>query len=72
MSKNFPPTPTYSNAHAKVKKFIFNVQFPGDRFGMGIIFKDFLKLFNLSYLDKSFIHWVKKFQNPGIQPSYAL
>ena len=31
---------TYPNAHAKVKKLIADVQFPGDRFELGIIEND--------------------------------
>ena len=32
---------TYSNAHAKVKNWIFDVQFPGKWFGLDIISNDF-------------------------------
>ena len=28
---------TYLNAHAKIKKLIFDIQFPGNRFQLGII-----------------------------------
>ena len=35
--KAFHGTPTYSNAHAKVKRCIFDFQFPGNRFEFGII-----------------------------------
>ena len=39
--KKFPEVPTYSNAHAKVKKLIFEVQFPRYLFDFGIILNDF-------------------------------
>ena len=40
-SKVCPRMPTYLNAHAKVKKWIFEVQFPGNWFKFGIIGNDF-------------------------------
>ena len=43
--------PTYSNAHAKVKKWIFEVQFPDNWFEFDIIVNDFRKWF---------IRWVEK------------
>ena len=33
--------PTYPNTHAKVKYLISDVQFPGNRFELGIIENDF-------------------------------
>ena len=41
---------TYPNAHAKVKKLISDVQFPGNQFKLGIIGNNFWS-HNLSYLD---------------------
>ena len=57
---------TYANAHAKVKKWIFNVELPRNWFEFGII----LKLYNLSYSDSRFIRWFKNPKIPGIQPIY--
>ena len=38
---NFRDMPTYSHSYAKVKIWIFNVQFPGNWYGFGIILNDF-------------------------------
>ena len=51
------------------KNCIFDAQFPGNWFWYH--FKWFLKLYNVSYLDKCFIRLVPENpKNPGIQPSY--
>ena len=46
---------TYSNAHAKVKNWVFDVQFPGNWFG-------FFELYNLSYSDTSFDNFSSSFK----------
>ena len=59
---------TYSNAHAKVKKLIFEVQFPGNWFESDIIGNDFLQsdLFRFSCTD------FENPKNPGIQPIHTV
>ena len=58
MWKVCPIMSTYSNAHAKVKNWIFDVQFPGNWFAYH--FKWFLKLYNLRYSEVIFICSVQK------------
>ena len=62
---------TYPNAYTKVKKLIFDVQYPGNWFEFGIIEYDFW----------TFTIWTIQIQvsfpefenpkNPGIQPKYG-
>ena len=61
---------TYSNAHAKVKKIIFNFAFPRNWFEFGIILNDSLKssIWDIQIL-VSFTG-TKISKNPGIQPSH--
>ena len=62
---------TYSNAHAKVKKLIFEVQFPGNWFESDIIGNDFQSFtFSAIQIYVSFTEF-KNSKNPGIQPTYT-
>ena len=60
---------SYPNAYAKVQKWIFVIEFPRNRFELGIIGSDFQNS-TICYPDLSFIHWVQNPKNPRIQPSY--
>ena len=61
---------TYTNTHAKVKNWIFEIQFPGNWFEFGIIGNDFWS----STIWATQIHFFfAEFKNPkipGIQPNY--
>ena len=63
---------TYANAHAKVKKIIFDVLFPGNWFEFGIIGNDFrISTIWAIKIQVSFAG----FKNPkihGIKPMYKL
>ena len=64
--------PTYSNAQAKVKILIFNVQFPGNWYGFGIILNDFRSsTIQAIQIEFSFAQFENP-KNPGIQPIYDL
>ena len=61
----------YPNAYAKVKKWIFVVQFPGNWFEFGIIGNDFQSsTFWAIQINVSFTEF-KNPKNPVIQPSYV-
>ena len=63
---------TYPKTHAKVKNWIFNVQFPGNWFGSGIIWNDFWSsIIWDNQIQVSFAGF-KNHKNPGIQPTYEL
>ena len=49
----------FCGAHAKVEILISDVQFPGNRFELGIIENDFWSS-TICYSDSSFIPWVRK------------
>ena len=53
------------NAHAKVKKWIFNVEFPRNCFEFDIILNDFWS----SPIWDTLIDWDLNSKNPGIQPN---
>ena len=61
--------PTYTNAYAKVKKSIFDIQFPGNWFEFGMIENDFWSStiwaiqIQVSYTE------FENPKNPGIEPT---
>ena len=61
---------TYSNAHAKVKNWIFDVYFPGNWFSFGIISNDFWSSTIWVIQIQVSISEFKNPENPGIQPIY--
>ena len=62
--------PTYSNAHAKVKKWIFNAHFPRNWFEFDIILNDFSSS-TIGDTQIQFLFTVfQNPKNPGIHPKY--
>ena len=59
---------TYSNAHAKVKNWIFAVQFPGNCFTFSIILNDFWSSTICGIRNQFSFAQFKNPKNPGIQP----
>ena len=64
-----PRIPTYSNAHANVKTWIFWGSVSRKLVRVWFLCKWFLKLFNLSYADFSFQANAQNPKIPGIQPN---
>ena len=62
---------TYSNAHAKIKNWIFDVQFPGNWFGFSIILHDFWSSTICAIRIQFSFAQFKNPKNPGIQPTYG-
>ena len=63
---------TYLNAHAKIKKLIFDIQFPGNRFQLGIIKNDFWSSTIWAIQIQASFPEFKNPKNPGIQPIHEL
>ena len=64
--------PTYPNAYAKVKKWIFDVRFPGNCFEFDMILNDFWSsTFWAIQIKVSFTEF-KNPKNPGIQHIYLV
>ena len=61
---------TYPNAHAKTKKSISDIQFPGNQFELGITENDFWNsIIRAIQIQVSFPEFENP-KNPGIQPKY--
>ena len=61
---------TYSNAHANIINWIFDVRFPENLFGFGIILNDFWSSKIWAIQIKFAFAQFKNRKIPGIQPSY--
>ena len=61
---------TYPNAHAKVKKWIFKVQFPGNWIKFDIIVNDFWSSIIWAIQIEVSFAGLKNPEIPGIQPRY--
>ena len=61
---------TYSNAHAKVKNWIFDVQFPGNWFDFGVILNNFWSFTIWAIQIQVSITELQIRKKPGIQPRY--
>ena len=63
--------PTYLNAHAKLNKWIYDIQYPGNRFESDIILNDFWSSTIWASHFRLLLNEVETPKNPGIQPNYA-
>ena len=63
--------PTYRNAHAKLKKWIYDIQYPGNRFEFDIISNDFWSSTIWAGQSRHELTGAKTQKNPGIQPIYG-
>ena len=63
---------TYSNAHAKIKNWIFDVQFPGNWFGFSIISHNFWSPTICAIRIQFPFAQFKNSKSPGIQPSHSV
>ena len=61
--------PTYRNAHAKLKKWIYDIQYPGNRFEFDIISNDFWSSTIWAIQIQVSFPGVENPKNPRIQPS---
>ena len=69
MWKVWPEVPSHSNAHAKVKNWIFDAEFPGKLFEFGIILNDFWSSTIRGIQINTTLAELENPKNPGIQPS---
>ena len=61
---------TCSNAHAKVKNGIFDVQFPGNWFGSSSILNDFSRATICAFQIQVSFPGIEDPKIPGIHPNY--
>ena len=64
--------PTYLNAHAKLNKWIYDIQYPGNRFESDIILNDFWSSTIWASHFRLLLNEVDTPKNPGIQPKHML